>query len=94
MVYDMLMQLALPYISILSSVAILYITLFVSLKLGLLIMGLLFLITAVRSIYGVFRTKDLGFLLFLTYGFVHTIFLIPTRFYALFTLKENGWSTR
>lgn len=94
MIYDMLMQLVLPYISIIAMIAIIYIALFVNLKVALISMILLLIITALRSLYGVYRTGDLGFFLFLTYGFIHTIFLIPARFYAIFTLKENGWNTR
>jgi len=94
MIYDMLMQLVLPYISIVAMVGIIYIGIFINLKIALMWIISLFMITASRSIFGAYRTRDLGFFLFLTYGFVHTIFLIPARFYAIFTLKENGWSTR
>jgi hyaluronan synthase len=94
MIYDMLMQLILPYISIVASFALIYIAIFINLKIALIWMGLFFIITASRSVFGVYRTKDPGFFLFLTYGFIHTVFLVPSRFYAIFTLKENGWSTR
>lgn len=94
MIYDMLMQLILPYMSVFVTVGIIYTAIFISLKIALTWMILLFLITALRPIYGAYRTGNLGFLLFLAYGFVHIIFLIPSRFYAIFTLKENGWSTR
>lgn len=94
MIYDMLMQLMLPYISIVATVGIVYTALFVSLKMALIFTMLLFTITTLKSIHGAYRTGELGFFLFLTYGFIHTVFLIPSRFYAIFTLKENGWSTR
>ena len=48
----------------------------------------------VRSVYGVLRTRSAGFLLFVVYGFLHVTLLIPTRLYALSTLKRSHWGTR
>lgn len=94
MTYDMLMQLVLPYMSIVAMAGIIYEALFISLKGALIWMTLLFIIIASRTIYGISRTRDIEFSLFIAYGLIHTIFLIPSRFYAVFTLKENGWNTR
>lgn len=94
MIYDMLMQLILPYMSLLASALIIYMALFMEIKIALIFMLILFLISTLRLIYGVYRTRDLGFIIFITYSFIHVVFLMPSRFYALFTLKENGWSTR
>jgi hyaluronan synthase/N-acetylglucosaminyltransferase len=47
-----------------------------------------------RCCYAVYRTKSLSFLVFVLYGFVHVVFLVPTRLRALFTLGDNSWGTR
>lgn len=94
MVYDMVMQLILPHLSLISMAVIIYTALFANVKVALVCMGLLFLISAIRLIYATYRTGDAGFFLFITYSFIHVAFLMPSRFYALITLKENGWSTR
>lgn len=94
MIYDMLMQLILPYIYVITIFAVIYTALFINLKIALISTIFLFIITVFKSLYGIYRTADLGFVLFLTYDFIHVVFLIPTRFYSIFTLKENGWNTR
>lgn len=94
MLYDMSMQLILPFFSTLAYLAIIYMAIFINLRLALMWTLILLSITAFKSIYGAYRTGDLGFLLFLSYELLHIALLIPTRFYAIFTLKENGWNTR
>ena len=94
MIYDMLMQLALPYMSLIAMVAIVYTALFININVALFYMLILFLISTARLFYGVYRTGDFGFFLFIVYSFIHVAFLMPSRFYALSTLKENGWNTR
>jgi hyaluronan synthase/N-acetylglucosaminyltransferase len=49
---------------------------------------------ALRCSYAIYRTRKLSFLLFILYGFVHVVLLIPTRIKALFTLEDNRWGTR
>ena len=49
---------------------------------------------ALRCSYAIYRTKKLSFLLFILYGFVHVVLLIPTRIRALLTLSDNRWGTR
>jgi hyaluronan synthase/N-acetylglucosaminyltransferase len=51
-------------------------------------------IALLRALYGMLRTRDPGFLLFVVYGFIHVFLLIPTRLYALATLKRTYWGTR
>ncbi len=94
MIYDMLMQLVLPYMSIVTMIALIYIALFVNLNIAAIYMLTLFSISTLRLFYGIYRTGDLGFILFIIYSFIHVIFLMPSRLYALSTLKENGWNTR
>lgn len=49
-----------------------------------------------RSVYGVWRTKDRGFLIFTVYGLIHVAVLIPLRIYSLVTLfaRRTSWGTR
>jgi hyaluronan synthase/N-acetylglucosaminyltransferase len=51
-------------------------------------------IALVRAMYGVIRTRDAGFFLFIIYGFMHVLLLIPVRLYALATLRRTHWGTR
>ncbi len=94
MVYDMIMQLVLPYLSLLTMALIVYTAIFINPIAALSFMLILFAISTSRLFYAVFRTKEFGFFLFIAYSFIHVIFLMPSRLYALLTLKENGWSTR
>ena len=47
-----------------------------------------------RCSYAIYRTRNLGFLLFVLYGFIHVALLVPTRLRALATLSDNAWGTR
>jgi hyaluronan synthase/N-acetylglucosaminyltransferase len=51
-------------------------------------------IAVLRAGYGFLRTKDPGFFLFVCYGFLHVVVLIPVRLYALATLRSTHWGTR
>ena len=63
-------------------------------KIPLYYLTLLVVMASVRSVYGLLRTRNLGFLLFAFYGFLHVAILMPVRFKALLTLKDNRWGTR
>ena len=51
-------------------------------------------IALLRSAYGLMRTRESSFLVFMFYGFVHVLLLIPVRLYALATLRRNHWGSR
>lgn len=51
-------------------------------------------IALLRSLYGIYRTRDLGFLAFLVYGFIYVGMLMPLKVVSLATLGKNGWGTR
>lgn len=55
---------------------------------------LLVVMASIRSLYGLLRTFNPNFLLFIIYGFIHVLILMPIRFKALLTLNNNGWGTR
>jgi EAL domain-containing protein (putative c-di-GMP-specific phosphodiesterase class I) len=40
------------------------------------------------------RTRKIAFLLFSCYGLIHVFLLIPTRLYALATLRHSQWGSR
>jgi len=48
----------------------------------------------IRSSYALYRTRDVRFLLFVVYGFLHVTLLVPMRMRALCTLTDNRWGTR
>lgn len=47
-----------------------------------------------RAAYGLWRTWDPRFLIFILYGFLHVFVLQPVRFKSLLTLSDNRWGTR
>lgn len=57
-------------------------------------LGTLVTMATVRSLYGLFRTKNILYLLFVLYGFLHVFILIPVRFKSVLTLTDNRWGTR
>ena len=95
MIYDLVMQFVLPFMLVVSLIAMIGQTIFYQ-DFGHLYQYLivLVLIAIFRSLYGIYRTKDIGFLLFVVYGFMHVLLLLPVRFYALLTLKSTKWGTR
>jgi hyaluronan synthase/N-acetylglucosaminyltransferase len=94
MAYDLILQSVLPFLLVIALAAMAYQSIFVDIhnfyKYILILIG----IATLRALYGIFRTRDLGFLLFIVYGFIHILFLIPVRFYALGTLRSTKWGTR
>lgn len=93
--YDLLMQLLLPGCLIFAFFYTIFIT---SQELTPIYfvkyIAILMLIAFLRSLYGFYRTKDIGFTSFIFYGFIHILILLPVRMYALFTLKSIKWGTR
>lgn len=57
-------------------------------------LGVVATIGLARAAYGVARTKQLGFLLFVCYGFIHVFVLMPVRLFALATMRQGHWGTR
>jgi hyaluronan synthase len=94
MIYDLIMQFILPFLLLVALGGMVS----QSLRYGPhVIVGYLasiILIALLRSMYGLFRTRDPGFLLFVLYGFIHLFLLMPTRLYALCTLNHTKWGTR
>jgi hyaluronan synthase len=94
LLYDLIMQLVLPFLLLLALVATFYQAATHGPQVLIKYFAVLVVIALVRATYGLYRTGDRGFLLFVLYGFIHVFLLIPTRFYALCTMRQTGWGTR
>ena len=94
MIYDLLMQAALPILLLISLVFVCFRTVVDS---PLYLFGYLTVLVGVallRGSYAFLRTRDRVFFLFPLYAFCHIFLLIPVRVYALCTLKTTKWGTR
>lgn len=93
--FDMLMQ---PLLFLGFTVALCFSLLLLYQTTNLMILvyylGTLVTMATVRSFYGLFRTRDIRYLLFVLYGFLHVFILVPVRFKSLLTLTDNRWGTR
>jgi diguanylate cyclase (GGDEF)-like protein len=94
MLIDLLLQAVLPFLLLGALAAMAYQALFVDLRHLWFYLGMIAVIGLLRSSYGIFRTRSLGFLSFMVYGFIHVGVLIPVRLYALFTIRRGHWGTR
>jgi hyaluronan synthase len=63
-------------------------------KIPLYYLTLLVVMASLRAVYGFLRTFNPAFFLFVLYGFIHVLILMPIRLKALLTLGDNGWGTR
>jgi hyaluronan synthase len=49
--------------------------------------------TMVRSMYAILLTGDISHIMFVLYGYVYLLVLIPVKFWAIVTLNKTGWGT-
>lgn len=63
-------------------------------RVALFFLEALVIAALMRAAYGLWRTRDLRFLIFVLYGFLHVFVLQPVRFKSLLTLSDNRWGTR
>lgn len=91
---DLTLQAVLPFMLLGALTAMTYQAIFVDLKMLWLYLGILVTIGLIRASYGLWRTREPGFLSFAVYGFIHVGLLIPTRLYALATIRRGHWGTR
>ncbi len=66
----------------------------VDLRFILLYFTIMINIALLRTIYPLYKTKDIGFVMFPIYALLHIFLLLPIRLIALATLGFNGWGTR
>lgn len=93
LLYDLTMQFVLPFMLIFAvvSVAIQSVN---DWKILLAYTSTVVMIGLLRVAYAMYRTKNVKFLKFLGYGFIHVFVLIPVRFYAILTIRDGKWGTR
>lgn len=95
MIYDLTMQLVLPFLLLAALIAMVYqVVTFQDLTHLWKYVAILIGIALLRASYGMYRTRNAGFLLFVVYGFIHVLLLLPTRLYALVTINRIKWGTR
>jgi hyaluronan synthase/N-acetylglucosaminyltransferase len=93
--FELLLQVLLPFMLLTAVVAVGYHTVAHATASYLYpYLAIIVALALLRSLYGMARTRDPGFALFISYGFIHLLLLIPTRLYALATLRVTGWGTR
>ncbi|MEK9155346.1 MAG: glycosyltransferase [Patescibacteria group bacterium] len=95
LLYDLLHQCVMPFLLIAALTYVLYHVAVTGR--GEFLFWYLFILVGIsllRSLYGMYRTKDKNFLLFTLYGFIHVFLLVPTRIFALSTLGQTKWGTR
>ena len=91
---DLIFQTILPAMLLFALVAMIYQAITIDINLLFKYFFVLIGIALLRSLYGIYRTKDIGFLVFIVYGFIHVFALIPIRLYALMTINKTKWGTR
>lgn len=92
--YDLGIQTILPVLFILSLILAIHRSITIS---PLYLVGYLSVmvgIALIRTMYGYYRTRDTNLLKFPLYSFIYVFLLIPTRIYAVLTLKTTHWGTR
>lgn len=94
LIYELVMQFILPFLLIFALGAMIYQSIFIDTTALWKYIAILISIALLRSMYGIYRTKDKGFSIFVLYGFVHVFLLLPTRLYALATIGRVKWGTR
>jgi hyaluronan synthase/N-acetylglucosaminyltransferase len=94
MVFEILVQAALPLLLTLAVVSSLVVAAVDNPFHLVHYLAMVAAMALVRCSYAVYRTRRLSFLLFVAYGFLHLALLIPTRLRALLTLSDNRWGTR
>ena len=55
---------------------------------------LVVIMATVHCLYAVWRMRTARFFLFIVYGFLHAVLLIPIRLRAMVSLTDNSWGTR
>jgi chitooligosaccharide synthase NodC len=93
-VFEVIIQTALPLLLTLAVTTAVLAAVFAEPERLIHYLEMIVVMAALRCSYAIYRTKKLSFLLFILYGFVHVVLLIPTRIRALLTLSDNRWGTR
>lgn len=93
LLYDMTMQLVLPFLLIAALIHAVIMS-FADPMYLLWYCGTVVVMGLFRSSYAIYCTRDWGFLRFIIYGFLSIFILIPNRLYAIATIRDGRWLTR
>lgn len=92
--YDWLVSLLLPFLLVASIGHYILLALTTSaVWFGYLLLTMI-VMSLVRVIDPIIRTKNFAFLLFVIYGFLHLFILLPIKFWSLATINITKWGTR
>jgi chitooligosaccharide synthase NodC len=94
MTFDLFTQMALPFLLTVAIASATLTALLVEPAQGVYYLTTIIAMSLVRVGYAVARTHDPRFFLFLLYGILHAVLLVPVRLRALATLTDNAWGTR
>jgi len=94
MIYDLIIQSFMPLLLLGSLAYMVYRIVFESEIYLITYLCTLIGVALLRSTYAIAMTRDVNFLYFPLYAFIHLFLLIPLRVYALFTISGKGWGTR
>jgi len=92
--FDVACQVAMPMILPFTASTALFLGMLTSPAYVIRYLALIAVVGAIRATYGAIRHRDVGFYLFVLYGFVSAFVLMPIRFRALWTLTDARWGTR
>jgi chitooligosaccharide synthase NodC len=94
MVFDTIVQAILPLVLTLAVVSSLTFAVLIDPNRILHYVVAITVMALVRCSYAIYRTRRASFALFVLYGFLHAVLLVPLRMRALTTLTDNRWGTR
>lgn len=92
--FDLIVQVIMPALLFLAVLSAIVFGVAIDLRYLLVYLITLTIIAGLRSTYGAIRERTASFYLFMLYGFMHAILLVPLRVVALCTLTDNRWGTR
>jgi chitooligosaccharide synthase NodC len=94
LIFEVSTQTMLPVLLVLAVASALYSSLLVHPGYLLRYIAMIAVMGLMHCLYGAYRTRNLAFVLFVLYGFLHAALLIPLRVRALSSLTDNRWGTR
>ncbi len=94
MVIELAYQAIIPFFLLLNLILYLIKGITVDSRWILLYFVIMVIISLVRILYPLYKTRDASFMMFPIYALMHIFLLLPVRLIALATLGFNGWGTR
>ncbi len=94
MVIELAYQAIIPFFLLLNLILYLIKGITMDSRYILLYFVIMVIISLVRILYPLYKTRDVSFMMFPMYALMHIFLLLPVRLIALATLGFNGWGTR